>query len=173
MQTEIQYIGKIHFEPEHITKKHENQGEWKKVALILIPGQVLDYYRWFLAKEFGVKLISPMRGAHVTFINDAFRKVTGETEEEKQALWDATKLKWEGVEVPVNIDLNIRTDSKWWWFNVSKEHRLELQAIRDELGIGLPYYGLHMSIGQANENNIPHSDYIHRLLKWKDTQYGE
>jgi Mg2+ and Co2+ transporter CorA len=170
MQTEIQYIGKIQFEPEHITKKHEEHGEWKKVAMLVIPGEVTAYYKWFLAKNYGVKLMSPLRGAHVTFINDRFAKITGETEAEKQALWDATKLKWDGKEIPVNIDMNIRTDSKWWWYNVSKEHREEIQAIRDELGIGEPFYGLHMTVGQANEKNIPHSDYIHRLLIFNDKQ---
>lgn len=160
----IQYIGKIHFEPENITKKHEKHAEWKRVAMVIFSGEIVDYYKWFLAKNYGLKLINPLRGPHVTFINDAFNKISGETDEEKEALWTATKLKWEGIEIPVNIDLDIRTDSKWWWYNVSKEHRVELQAIRNELGIGIPYYGLHLTIGSANEKNIPHSDYIHRLL---------
>jgi len=40
-----------------------------------------------------------------------------------------------------------------------------LQSIRTELGLGKPFFGLHMSIGYANEKNIEHSEYLHDLIK--------
>jgi len=64
---------------------------------------------------------------------------------------------------------------------MDEEDREELHAIRAELGLGRPYYGLHMSIGRAEnfvdndkfipgaekakEMNIEQSKYIHRLIK--------
>jgi hypothetical protein len=52
-----------------------------------------------------------------------------------------------------------------WWLNIPHKNRGSLQAIRDELGLGNPFYGLHMSIGYANDKNIAHSEYIHELIK--------
>lgn len=169
---EIQYIGKIHFEPENVTKKHELQGAWKKTSMVLFDGDIVEYYQWFLMKNYGLKLNKPLRGAHVTFISDRFSEIYGETEEEKQQNWNAVKLKWEGKEIPVNLLLSPRTDAKHWWLNVSEEHRIELQGIRHELGLGRPYFGMHLTIGYANEKNILHSSYIHKLLIFNELNYG-
>ena len=60
-----------------------------------------------------------------------------------------------------------------------KEHRSEIQSIRNELDLGAPYFSLHMTIGRA-ENfkiksnigvklaktmNVEQSIYIHNLIK--------
>jgi hypothetical protein len=44
-----------------------------------------------------------------------------------------------------------------------------LLDIRSELGLGKPYYGMHMTIGYCNSKNEEHSRYIHGLI----TKYGE
>ena len=66
-----------------------------------------------------------------------------------------------------------------WWLNVSNESRLEIQKIRNELGLGDPFFGLHMTIGRAEnfkknlktgvfrakKMNVEQSIYIHNLIK--------
>ena len=70
----------------------------------------------------------------------------------------------------MNLNLSPRGDNKHWWFNVSQEHRIELQQIRNELGLGRPYFGMHMTIGKANEKNLELSDYVRRLLIFQSNQ---
>lgn len=91
----------------------------------------------------------------------------GRTLAEINKCWDGVKEKWDGKEIPILLNLNVRTDGKTWWLNVDQEYRGLLQGIRDELGLGRPYYGMHLSLGYANEKNIQHSEYIHHLLKTK------
>lgn len=159
----IKLIGKIVFDPKDKTKKHEKQASWKKVAMISIGGEVSEYYGWFIAKRYSINLNPPLRKAHVTFINDRASDMNGK--------WEEVKKKWDGKEIEIVLDLDPRTDSDnegssgHWWLNIPEEDRVGLHDIRKELGLGRPYYGLHMSIGYANNKNIEHSKYIHRLIK--------
>jgi hypothetical protein len=86
------------------------------------------------------------------------------TEEEILQLWEDVKAKWDGKEIDIVLDLNPKTDDRIWWLNIPNEEREGLQAIRNELGLGRPYFGMHMSVGYANEKNIDHSVYIHELI---------
>jgi len=159
----IQLKGKIIFDPVDKTTKHNNQASWKKVAMIVFEGDICGYYAWFINKRYSLTLNKPLRGAHITFINDRGSDMNG--------LWEDVKAKYNGTEINVIIDVDPRTDSDepnstgHWWLNVPEEARVELQGIREELGLGRPFYGLHLSIGHANEKNIEHSAYIHRLIK--------
>jgi hypothetical protein len=65
----------------------------------------------------------------------------------------------------IQVDLEPRTDDRIWWLIIPHDERNEIQSIRDELGLSRPFFGLHMSIGYANEKNIEHSIYIHELIK--------
>jgi hypothetical protein len=60
--------------------------------------------------------------------------------------------------------LNPKTDGRTWWFNVPDEERELLQSIRTELGLGKPFFGMHMSLGYANEKNIEHSEYLFNMM---------
>ena len=175
----IKLIGKVVFDPKDVTAKHAKQGSWKKVAMISIGGEISEYYAWFIKKRYNIKLVPPLRKAHVTFINDRASDMNGK--------WEEVKKKWNGKKIEITLDLDPRTDSDddgsdgHWWLNVPEEDRVELQAIRSELGLGRPFYGLHMSIGRAvdmvndgsfipsvekiKEMNIEQSKYIHRLIK--------
>jgi hypothetical protein len=75
------------------------------------------------------------------------------------------KQKWDGKQIPIVLDLNPKTNDEHWWLNIPHEERGLLQSIRDELGLDRPYFGMHMSIGYANDKNIEHSKYIHDLIK--------
>lgn len=174
----VRLTGKILFDPEDKTNKHSKQASWKKIAMVIIGGDVCEYYSWFLKKRYNLKLQKPLRGAHVTFINDRLSDTNGK--------WDEVKKKWNGVEIEIVIDLNPKTDSSepnsdyHWWFNIPHENRGELQSIREELELGKPFFGLHMTIGRAvnftddefepgvmkaKEMCVEHSIYLHKLYK--------
>ena len=179
MENKIVVRGKIIFDPIDVTKKHNKQSSWKKVAMILIGGEISEYYAWFIKKRYNINLTPPLRSAHVTFINDRESDTNGK--------WKKVKNKWHGKYIDVVLSVDPRTDSDdpksdcHWWLNVPEEDRTEIQAIRAELGLCRPFYGLHMSIGRAvdmvnddnfipgvekaKEMNIEQSKYIHRLIK--------
>lgn len=164
----ILLTGRIEFEPENITKKHNLQASWKHMAMVLFDGDITDYYAWFIKKRYNLVLNKPLRGGHISFINDSFKEMSFNGQrsmEEVKQVWNSVKKKWDGVEVPIMLDIEPRTDDKHWWLGVSREHRDGLHGIRAELGLGRPFWGLHMTIGYANEKNIEHSKYIHRLIK--------
>jgi hypothetical protein len=168
METKITLVGKIRFEPENRTKKHNAQSSWKRVAMVLLSGDVCEYYAWFIQKRYNLVLNKPLRGAHISFINDSIKELScngTKTIEQIDADWEAVKKKWDGKEIPVILDLNAATDDKHWWLRVSPQYRDRLHGIRAELGLGQPFFGLHMTIGYANEKNIEHSKYIHNLVK--------
>lgn len=168
MIEKITIIGQIRFEPEDRTKKHREQSSWKKIAMVNFNGDVTEYYAWFVKKRFNLELNKPLRGAHISFINDSIKDISKNGElsnKEVNLLWESVKKKWDGVKVPITLELTPRTDDKYWWLRVADESRHELQGIRSELGLGKPYWGLHLTIGYANEKNIFHSKYIHGLVK--------
>lgn len=160
--------GKIIFDVEDKTKKHKNQASWKKVAMVFIEGDICEYYAWFIKKRYNLILNKPLRGAHISFINDSMRDLTknGElTVDEVLNNWEEVKKRWDGKKVEIVLDVNPKTDGRTWWLNIPHEERNDLQSIRNELGLGRPYFGMHMSIGYANERNIEHSEYLHGLIK--------
>lgn len=169
METNLLYLtGKIKFEPEDKTKKHINQAAWKKNAMVMIDGEICDYYSWFIKKRYSLRLTKPLRGAHISFINDSLNDLTQNGEkslEEALNAWETTKNKWDGKTIQIAINLDPRTNGTHWWFNIPHEEREILHSIRAEVGLDKPFFGLHMSIGYANEKNVGQSTYIHDLIK--------
>lgn len=165
MNNLVSYPGKIVFEPENKTKKHELQATWKKVAMVVFDGDVAEYYAWFLKKRFGLKLNKPLRGAHISFINDRIDDInhTQGTLEEKDLMWQSLKEKWDGKDIEVVLNLDIYSDKLHWWLIVDHGHRDQLHTIRAEIGLDKPFFGLHMSIGYANEYNLDYSEYLNLL----------
>jgi hypothetical protein len=82
--------------------------------------------------------------------------------------WEDIKREYNGTEVTLTLDPDIRSDSKHWWLVVEHESRKPLLEIREKLGLGKPYWGMHLTVGYANSKNIEHSKYIHGLV----TKYG-
>lgn len=169
METKILHLtGKIEFEPEDKTKKHLNQASWKKIAMIMVDGEICEYYNWFIKRRYNLTLNKPLRGAHISFINDSMRDLTQNGQksvEEALNAWDITKQKWHGKTIPIVIDLDPRTNGTHWWFNIPHEERDLLQSIRAELGLGKPFFGMHLSIGTPRGDlQLEHSNYIHSLL---------
>lgn len=167
MKERITLIGKIGFEPEEYTRKHKDQATWKKVAMVFIDGDICEYYSWFLQKRYNLILNKPLRGGHISFINDSMRDLTQKGKiPQEQALktLEEVKKRWDGKEVEITLELNPKTDDRTWWLNIPNDERNGLQAIRNELGLERPFFGMHMSVGYANEKNIEHSTYIHETI---------
>jgi hypothetical protein len=175
VKTTFKIKGKILFDPPNITSKHERQSEWKKVAMVEFEGDIKKYYRWFVKKRYHLFLGESIRKAHVTFINDHERDI-------KMHKWDMVKKRWNGKTIEIELSTDVRTDGINWWLVVPEEAREELHGIRAELGLGRPYFGLHMTFGVARDGrddselfepnvvrairaNEAHSRYIRRLLK--------
>jgi len=169
MKDRIILTGKIGFEPENKTKKHKDQSSWKKIAMVFLDGDISDYYAWFIMRRYNLFLNKPIRGAHISFINDSMMDLTnnGEiTEEDVLIKWERVKNKWDGKEIEIVLDLNPKTDGRTWWLNIPHDERDGLQGIRNELGLGRPFFGMHMSLGYARPGLMEeHSKYLHDLIK--------
>jgi len=168
----IKLKGKILFNPADLTKKHKGQASWKKMALIMFEGDVSEYFSWFIEKRYNLKLNRPLRGAHVSFINDSLNDMKQGLMTEHDGIcelkWKQLAKKWDGKEIEVVLDPDVRSDGEHWWFIIPQESRDLIHEIRAEVGLGRPFFGLHMSIGYANNKNIAHSKYIVNLA----TKYG-
>ena len=169
METKLLHLtGTINFEPEDKTKKHLNQASWKKIAMVLMDGDITEYYSWFIQRRYNLMLNKPLRGAHVSFINDSMRDLTQNGEiSEAEALntWEEVKKKWNGKKIDIVLDLEPKTNGTHWWFNIPHEERGLLQSIRTELGLGKPFFGIHLSIvTPRGDLQLEHSNYIHSLL---------
>lgn len=167
MGNKILLTGKIIFDPIDITKKHENQSSWKYVAMVKLEGDLCEYYSWFLKKRYGLLLNKPLRGAHITFINDSFIDLSLNktlTKSEVDIKWNKVKKKWDNVIVPIMLNVEPRTNGEHWWLNIPYEYRERLHSIRQELLLKKPFFGLHMTIGYPNDKNINHSHYLHTVL---------
>lgn len=149
---------KVIFDPIDKTKKHERQSSWKKIVLFQIGGDLSDYYAWFIKKRFNLTLNKPLRGAHMTVVNDKNNDI------KKLSEWDKIKKEYNGMTVDIVLDLDrVRTDGKHWWICGESN---ESVALRRMLGLSdRPYFGYHITIGHANDKNISHSEYIHTLIK--------
>src|ERR1044072_7987187 len=164
----IELIGKVVFSPDNKTKKHNKQSSWKKIAMVMFDGDVSEFYAWFIKKRFNLPLNKPLRGAHISFINDDINKMTQNGKisiVEAEMAWSAIKQKWDSKRVPITVSVSPRTNGEHWWLNIAPEHQGLLMGIREELGLGKPFYGFHLSLGYANDKNIDHSNYIHSLIQ--------
>lgn len=176
MRDTVSIPGTIQFEPENKTKKHIAQAAWKKVAMVIFKNDISDYYSWFIKKRFNLELYKIHREPHITFINDAFENLNNRlgTSAEKEKSWNQLKEKWDGQSIDVTLNLRPFSDGNNWWLIVDHKCRKQLHDIRLECGLGLPYFGLHMTFGnltpqyyengqQVFDKNYEHSKYINLL----------
>lgn len=178
MKTErktVVYPGVIEFDPENVSNKHIEQARWKKVALVKMDDEIIEYYKWFLYNRFKLVLNKNLRGSHVTFINDDFQRdstLIG-TPEEKLEIWEERKMEWNGQNIDITLNLDIHTNGKHWWLNVDYEHRDELHVIREEVGLGRPNFGLHFTLGHPKPENLPFSEYLNRLYLKEEIELND
>ena len=90
----FELIGKIEFDPVNVTKKHNKQASWKKTAMVKFDCDIWEYYSWFLKKRFNLYLNKPLRGTHLTIINDKF-------DPETEYLYDQGRQLFHGKEIRI------------------------------------------------------------------------
>jgi hypothetical protein len=146
--------GNIEFDPINVSKKHSKQSAWKKTCLVKFDCEMHLYYAWFIERRFGLKLNQPLRGTHVTVINDIV----------DDEIYRQSREVFNGKEITLQLDpTNIRSNSTHWWLKVYSD---DARNIRSAMGLTPdPYFGLHMTIGLANERNLLQSQYILSLIK--------
>jgi hypothetical protein len=144
----------IKFDPHNISTKHEKQSTWKSTVVCLSNDDIDAYYASFIRKRYNLELNRPARRAHITIVND---KVP-----DRKAYLQAKKM-FDGKSLVFSFDPEeIRTNGKHWWLKVYCD---EAYRIRELAGLTpRPYWGLHLTLGEANEKNIQHSEYIHRQI---------
>lgn len=168
MDNLVKFYGKIKFDLEDKTKKHVLQSSWKKTAMVMFDGDdICSYYSWFILKRYSIILNKPLRGSHTTFISDSMKDLSqgSKSIEQVNELWDNVKNKWNGKDICLTFDVSPRFGGEYAWLNVHEEHTKELDEIRKELGLGKPFFKYHLTLGYANEKNLPHLEYIHGLIK--------
>ena len=144
----IKLRGILEFSPVDVTRKHKAQSSGKCAAIIKTDFDMDRYYAWFLKKRFNLELNKNLRGSHVTFINDRM---------DKSIFEQAAKI-FEGREIDFFIELEPKSNGRHWWFRVFSP---DAENIREALGLSRdPYFGLHFTIGHANEKYLDHSEYI-------------
>lgn len=143
---------KIHFDSQPISKKHIKQATWKQVAVCLFQDDLSNYYSWLVRRRTGLELIRPMRGPHFTLINDKMDK----------NYYDNIVSKLGESEIQVDITDVINTNGQDWWVRVESEAALH---VRTKFGLGKPYWGFHISIGQVKPTDINASKYWQQVIR--------
>lgn len=159
MKRFVHIKGVIQFDPNNVTTKHNKQSSWKRMVIINIEGETHLLYNWFINRRYNITLNPPLRGTHLTLVNDSVRDF------KDISVWDSIKQKWDGKEVDIWYDTDVRSNSEHWWLRIPEEHRETLNQIRSELTLGPPHFGYHITIGYANEKNAPQSEYIYSMIK--------
>ena len=184
MKNEIIYTGKIIFDPIDYTTKHKAQSSWKKIAMVVFDGDMCDYYAWFIKKRYGIVLNSPIRGPHISFINDHINDLNGGfydktksgTEKERQHMWEQLKKKYHNTKIDIVVSTNIQTNGEHWWLRIEHEHRKDLHNIRSQIGLPLPNLGknkdgslkplgIHMTIGYPVNGRVDDDEFEHGVMK--------
>ncbi len=178
MKNENTYQGTIIFDPKDRTAKHKAQASWKKIAMVEFGGDMCEYYAWFIKKHYGITLNQPLRGPHISFINDHVNDLNGGfydkknsgTEKERHAMWEALKKKYHKTKIDVVVSCEVQTNGEHWWLRIEHEHRVGMQAIRDEIGLPIPNLGknkdgslkplgIHLTLGYPVDGRVNEEEF--------------
>jgi hypothetical protein len=145
--------GILYFNPTNVTKKHLKQSSWKSVAVMKIDDDLPEYYSWFLKNRFNLQLNKPLRGSHVTVINDVI----------DSSIYEQSRSIFHKKEISIEYDPTfIRCNDKGhWWIKVYSN---DIDNIRSAMGLGKPYFGLHLTLGRATHLQLEHSNYIRKVI---------
>jgi len=147
----------LSFDPKDYTNKHKTQSSWKKILLANLDGDFCEYYAWFIKKRFNLTLNTPLRKAHLTIVNDRSLDIKN---------WEKIKKEWEGKEIDISFDTDIRTNGEYWWLRADSN---DARSLRSLLSLNPdPFFNFHITIGFPNEKNIDHSHYILKTIKYHD-----
>jgi hypothetical protein len=153
--------GKLVIDPINKTKKQLIQSNWKKTAIIQVNDDVHLYYKWLIERRypliFGQKsetgwINPPLRGTHITIINDRYGD---------DYKWNEFRNLFNNTELNFEYDPldGIRNNGEHIYIKVNCP---DGQNLRNVLGLGEPYYGFHLTIGRID----PNSQYKFEHNKW-------
>lgn len=156
--------GILKFDPPNLTKKHDKQGSWKKTAMVFLNDDTSRYYQWFIERKFSLLqgkdgksnwLNSPIRGAHVTIINDRI---------DDMDVWDMLQEKYHNTEVNFFYDIQngLRNNGNHIYYKVECPMG---DVIRKCGNLGDPYFGFHLTIGRV-DNMVYKKSHIERVQKY-------
>jgi len=136
----------LEFDPPHLIKKHEVQGEWKKTAICNVGDDIDQYYSWFLKKRFNLSLIKPMRGSHITIIND---KLYDEQKYlQAKQIFNGKKIVFDYDPAEIRGGINPKGEGFWWL----KVYNTDIEAIREFAGLNRkPFFNLHLTLGAVQQ----------------------
>lgn len=97
-----------------------------------IDGDISAYYRWFVTKELGIKLLKPAFGNHISIITGEKPPLDG---------WGYLN----GTPINFHYTSEIFTNGEFWWLNVKSDDAIN---IRKKLGLPKKEIGLHLTIGR-------------------------
>jgi hypothetical protein len=136
----------LEFDPPHLIEKHEKQAEWKKTAICNVGDHddICTYYAWFLKKRFNISLNPPMRGSHVTVINDKIYDL--EKYNQAKEIFNKKEIIFEFDPAEVRGANNPKGEFYWWL----KVYNTDVEAIREFAGLSRkPFFNLHLTLGAA------------------------
>lgn len=186
MENKFKLKGTIIFDPKDKTSKHKMQSSWKKIAMVVFDrnSDICDYYAWFIKKRYGIVLNTPLRGPHISFINDHIRDLNGGfynpkssgSKKHRDEMWRKLKEKYHNESIEVILSTEIQTNGEHWWLRVEHEDRKILYDIRDEVGLPKPNLGkdssgkliplgIHLTIGYAVNGRVDDEDFIDGVPK--------
>ena len=184
MKNEITYRGTIIFDPKDRTAKHKAQASWKKIAMVEFGGDMCDYYAWFIKKRYGITLNAPLRGPHISFINDSIRDLNGGfdnpkdcgTEKERHQMWEDLKKKYHKTKIDIVVSTEIQTNGEHWWLRIEHKDRVGMQAIRNEIGLPIPNLGknkdgtlkplgIHLTLGYPVDGRVNDEEFEEGVKK--------
>ena len=153
----ITCTGKIEFDPENKTKKHELQSTWKRTAIVLLDKDISLYYSWFIYKRYGIALNQVLRGTHFTIVNDRINTI------ELTESFESAKKMFDGTEIELSYNVDVRSDGTHWYMPAMS---IDAEKIRNQIGLGDPFFNFHVTVGRAdNELNNAQSEYILGLIR--------
>ena len=157
--------GILEFDPVDVSKKHALQSSWKKVAMVrFYEDDTCKYYKWLLEQRFGLRipgsdvfewkgrLNDPVRGTHVTAINDIV----------DDEIYLHAKSMFHGKEIEIEYDPTLircgaKGEKMWWHIKVCSD---DIMNIRAAMGLGKPFHILHMTIGMVNPTFVEHNKWV-------------
>lgn len=147
----FQAKGKLIYDPKTDSSKFNSW--WAKVD---VPSSVIRYYQYWVKRELGIKLNTPIWKAHITVLRGEQPK--------KQWLWK----KYQGQEIEFFYSPELKMSETYVWIPVESP---QLEAIRKELGLSpQPRVKFHITVGNTKnlEKNITETSIPFRTFPWEN-----
>ena len=128
-----------------------------EIMYVETSNDILEYYLWFIRREYWIDLGTPMRGAHVTIASKEWHGVD----------WKIAKRLYDGkmVDMEYSPDIVRGGYTKGFIMFYLKVRSQDIEDIKKELGIidGERYRGLHLTV--ANSKNRPVKEYWPKMIE--------